>query len=239
MENLLLHRTQIFTKSGYTEKTKNSKTWYKNCIFNLLGGSLKKNILKKISSFFEHLYTEKGTVVEAALVMPILIAVVFIGVDIVTFSRYASIGQWLSILAARVASVEKPDDGSIFPPLASSLKIPLNLAQPAYLPGYQSATTGCNGTPLSEQRLRTINLVLGEAVRIMQTKAKTASNWRSGADVNTNTPLEGELIVVPENCLTVESTGQPTTWKVCINIPLLVMGSKYVCFKSSSDYWKA
>lgn len=176
---------------------------------------------------------------EAAFVVPIIIFLVLVGIDLTTISRYSASIHWLAITAARVATVEKPDDGTVVPPSTSQLKLPTQASQPSYLPAYVTAAHGCNANQLSPQRLRVLNLVLGEANRILPKNIKTSSTWTSAAAVDAGaTPLPGEMVVVPVQCKQDPTNGVNTDWKVCMNIPLMIVGSKYVCFQAGSTYWK-
>ncbi len=176
--------------------------------------------------------------IEATIVVPLLLFCVILGVDLITLARYSSAMHWLAITAARVSSVETPDDGSVTAPTSTQLKLPQLAAQPAYLPSYIQANTGCKTLPLNEQRLRVLNLALGEAQRVLSKKAKTASTWIIPADVDAQTmPLAGEMIVVPVQCDENPEPGKVTDWKACMNIPLMLLGSKYVCFTAGSSYW--
>ncbi|MDZ4785605.1 MAG: hypothetical protein SGJ02_05955 [bacterium] len=170
-----------------------------------------------------------GATFELPIAMALLVLLAIGGADLVTIARYSSVAQWLAITAARVGSVSSPADGSTTPLNPSDLKIPIASAN-AYLPAYVASVSGCSLTP---RHLKTINLVLGEARRILQNKAATASNWISSGDVS-NPPEKGEFIVVPVNCGNTTADISYTEWKVCINVPTLFY-SVYTCQKAASE----
>lgn len=176
---------------------------------------------------------EKGvTIIEVAMSIGILLFVTFVGADMIVVARYSSAAQWLAITAARVGSVTVPFDGNVNPPNSAALKLPVS-SSPSYLPAWEDSTRGCNGGRLSPRHRRTINLVLGEANRILQNKARTPTNWISNTDVG-NVPEKGELIVVPVNCTNDPENERFTEWRVCVNVPSMFY-SFYTCHHSSSE----
>lgn len=179
--------------------------------------------------------TESGaTVVESVIMISISIFIFIVSANTLFYARYAGTAQWLATLAARVGSVEKPADTNGAPPTSTQLMLPQTGGQP-YLSYYEQASSafGCNGNPLSERHLRTVNLVLGEFQRVFQNKARTVSTWTSAATVG-SAPLPGEFYLIPVNCTAGQVNQQATQWKVCAMVPQVLTGPLFSCHSANA-----